>query len=389
MMFPRNLVLAFGAGVTAAKFPGQDAICSALTSSITDADQQLCPAVVQRSSDVTVEECAATVALVIGKVEQLFACPGSGSIVPNKTEACDFIAREEAYETAIVGGICENVGKFSTLLSSSCTRVVQSAWDSVEASCGSHLSESSTGVICDSFESSITDIDQRICPTVVQAGANVTLEECEDALHQVVGKAQQLFACPVSDKTVPDRTEVCNFFSKADANKTAIVGDLCGKFGTFLSGSCTRTVQGAWDSVEAAACGSHLSVKHGEPSSIICDAFESSTADIHQRICPIIVQNSENITQDQCEDGLNTIIAHAERIFNCIGGDAPMPDKTTACAFMKHGQANKTAIVTDTCGSMGSFMSATCVQLLQTAWDEFQAACGSHLSAGYATNVVV
>ena len=32
----------------------------------------------QRSSDVTVEECADTVDLVIGKAEQLFACPGSG-----------------------------------------------------------------------------------------------------------------------------------------------------------------------------------------------------------------------------------------------------------------------------------------------------------------------
>merc|ERR1712136_686050 len=53
------------------------------------------------------------------------------------------------------------------------------------------------------------------------------------------------------------------------------------------------------------------------------------------------------------------------------------------------GKANTTAIVTDTCGSMGPFMSATCVQLLQIAWDEFQAGCGSHLSAGYATNVVV
>ena len=44
-------------------------------------------------------------------------------------------------------GICENVGNFNTL--------VQSAWDSVEASCvGSDLRP---------LESSITDIDQRIC----------------------------------------------------------------------------------------------------------------------------------------------------------------------------------------------------------------------------------
>ena len=30
------------------------------------------------------------------------------------------------------------------------------------------------------------------------------------------GSAQQLFACLVSDQTMPDKTEVCNFFSKAD-----------------------------------------------------------------------------------------------------------------------------------------------------------------------------
>ena len=46
----------------------------------------------------------------------------AGQLDPNKTEVCDFTAHKKADETAIVGGICENVGK----LSSSCTRVVQS-----------------------------------------------------------------------------------------------------------------------------------------------------------------------------------------------------------------------------------------------------------------------
>ena len=50
---------------------------------------------------------------------------------------------------------------------------------------------------------------------------------------QVVGKVHQLFACSVSDETVRDKVEVCNFFSKADADKTAIVGNLCFRFGTF------------------------------------------------------------------------------------------------------------------------------------------------------------
>ena len=81
----------------------------------------------QRSSHVTVKECADTVDLVIEKTEQLLARPGSRSIDSNKTEVCDFTAHKKAHETAIAAGICENVGKFSTLLSSSCTRVVQSA----------------------------------------------------------------------------------------------------------------------------------------------------------------------------------------------------------------------------------------------------------------------
>ena len=57
---------------------------------------------------------------------------------------------------------------------------------------------------------------------MVQTGANVTLEECENTLHQVVEKAQQLFAYLVGDETVPNKTEVCNFCFKTDANKTAI-----------------------------------------------------------------------------------------------------------------------------------------------------------------------
>ena len=45
----------------------------------------------------------------------------------------------------------------------------------------------------------IQDIDQRIRPTMVQAGAYVSLEDYEDTLHQVDGKNQQLFTCPGSE----------------------------------------------------------------------------------------------------------------------------------------------------------------------------------------------
>ena len=77
--------------------------------------------------------------------------------------------------------------------------------------------------------------------------------------------SSQLFAYFVSDETVPDKTEVCNFFSKADANKTAVMSHLRGEFGAFLYSACTRAVEGA--------CGSHL-----RPSSmgVIRDSSEAS-----------------------------------------------------------------------------------------------------------------
>ena len=60
---------------------------------------------------------------------------------------------------------------------------------------------------CSAFpvlESSTTDIDRRISPTVMQTCANVPSEECEDAFHQRE-ETQQLFACPVSIETVPNK----------------------------------------------------------------------------------------------------------------------------------------------------------------------------------------
>ena len=45
--------------------------------------------------------------LVIGEAEQLFASPGSGTAVSNKTKVCDFLSRKKADATAIASGICE------------------------------------------------------------------------------------------------------------------------------------------------------------------------------------------------------------------------------------------------------------------------------------------
>ena len=46
-----------------------------------------------------------------------------------------------------------------------------------------------TGKVVESVWSVILYSDQRFCPTLVQAGKKITLEDYENALHQVDGKA--------------------------------------------------------------------------------------------------------------------------------------------------------------------------------------------------------
>ena len=67
-------------------------------------------------------------------------------------------------------------------------KTVEGVWDSVETDTyDSHRRENSTRVILNTL-SVIQDIDQRIRPTVVQAGAYVTLEDYEDTLHKWLGR---------------------------------------------------------------------------------------------------------------------------------------------------------------------------------------------------------
>ena len=67
-------------------------------------------------------------------------------------------------------------------------KTVEGVWDSVETDTyDSHRRENSTRVILNTL--SVTqDIHQRIRPTVVQAGAYVTLEDYEDTIHKWLGR---------------------------------------------------------------------------------------------------------------------------------------------------------------------------------------------------------
>ena len=128
----------------------------------------------QRSSGVTVEECADTVDFVIGKAEQLFASPAAEQQSRTRQRcAISFHARKHTRQPLWVASV-------RTLASSVLSWPARA--HGAKISCGSHLSENITGLICDSLESSVTDINQRICPTVAQTCVNVSSEECEDAL---------------------------------------------------------------------------------------------------------------------------------------------------------------------------------------------------------------
>ena len=58
---------------------------------------------------------------------------------------------------------------------------MEGAWDSVEAiTYDPHLRDTPPESSVNTQRAVSQDIDQRIRPTVVQAGANITLEDCED-----------------------------------------------------------------------------------------------------------------------------------------------------------------------------------------------------------------
>ena len=78
-------------------------------------------------------------------------------------------------------------------------KAVEGVWDSVEAAAyDSHLRDNSTRVILNTL--SVTqDIDQRIRPTVVQAGRVCYAGGLRRYKSQVVGKNQQLFVCIVNE----------------------------------------------------------------------------------------------------------------------------------------------------------------------------------------------
>ena len=50
----------------------------------------------------------------------------------------------------------------------------------------------------------------------------------------------------VRDETVPDKTKVCNFCYKVDANKIVIVGNLCDKFENILVQLVHASVARPW-----------------------------------------------------------------------------------------------------------------------------------------------
>ena len=151
---------------------------------------------------------------------------------------------------------------------------------------GSHLADSFGVVSRDSFESSLADIDQTN-PAVVQTAVNLTLEECGDALYQMVEKAEQLYPVLTPIK-LSLAYEGVRFFSRANASKTAKVAPsvkawrLPIKFMEHGDADSLRSLKGC-------ACCFHV----GESSTgLICDFFKAtsrtSTSPFAQQWCRLL-----------------------------------------------------------------------------------------------------
>ena len=93
---------------------------------------------------------------------------GSGTAVSNKTEVCDFLSQNPLW-VAFVRTVASSVP--------SCPAHAHG----VKISCDPHLSENTTRVICDFFESNTTDIDQRNLPNSADK-CECPSEKCVDAL---------------------------------------------------------------------------------------------------------------------------------------------------------------------------------------------------------------
>ena len=130
-------------------------------------------------------------------------------------------------------------------------------------------------------------------------------------MYRVVRKAQQLFAYPVSDKTVPNKAEMCNFFSNADVNTTAVMVFSAENFRAPLYTSCKRAVEVLGTVRKFTPCGSTGVIR--DSSGGICVKGVSVLApwsncvltswcewcgvtDIDQRSCPTMVKTGTNVT---------------------------------------------------------------------------------------------
>ena len=108
-MFSVTLVAGVAAGATAAKLPSEDALCSALESSITSSDQQ---------PNNRAEEHQCDLGRVRGRLlakwwrgpTSSVPVPSANPIASVRTAVCDFFSRTDASNTAVVDTVCGNFG---------------------------------------------------------------------------------------------------------------------------------------------------------------------------------------------------------------------------------------------------------------------------------------
>lgn len=251
----------------------QGYMCDVLNSSSSQIDEEVCPGVA--GGAVTAQDCQDALHMLVNEAEGLLRCPGwnasgAGPTQAMKDAACVFVRREEVNRTEIINKVC---GEFNILLKGSCVSFFQNGWTLYEASCADKLEQGDVrsllgaqpvesasrfpgkALVCSTFNNSAAEIEQEVCPGVVQGNDAVTEQDCEDGLGFLLGEASNMLACPGHNASATGakqaaRDSACVFVRHEEPNQANIVHNVCAKFGKFFLNACTSFLQTAWTSFE-------------------------------------------------------------------------------------------------------------------------------------------
>jgi hypothetical protein len=227
---------------------------------------------------------------------------------------------------------------------------------------------------------------ERLCPSIVARGENVTMEDCQDALHLFNVETQALFSCPGHEGTWPAahkaaRDASCVFVRRQDPRKADIVQELCSKFHGRLNFACNSRLTSAWAVYEGSCPDARLGAAI-PGATLMCDLLKNQAIEdsANRNICPAVVAKGYNITAEDCQDSLHLIKLEGQALFSCPGNHTPWPAahkaaRDMACAFTRHEAPNKVDMLLQMCNKFKNRLLFACTGLLGTAWTAYEDTC--------------